>query len=183
MYITLTKDLLQPFPLVSLLGCLLTAALWGRRREGRGRLSSLTAALAALTLLCMPAAVYLALGSLEWGYPPLPRRPEGAGAIVVLAGGIAPADATRPRPELAGDTVFRCLHAADLSHQGRPCPVIVTGGKLAPESPIPPVAPFMRDFLVSLGVNAADVVIEDKASTTYESATETRRILGRLQAR
>jgi uncharacterized SAM-binding protein YcdF (DUF218 family) len=41
----------------------------------------------------------------------------------------------------------------------------------------------MRDFLVRLGVNASDVVIEDQASTTYESATETRRILERLQAR
>src|SRR5208337_2714359 len=93
------------------------------------------------------------------------------------AGGIVPADAVRPRAELTEDTLFRCLHAAEIYHQGKPCPVIVTGGTLDPGSPIPPVAPFMRDLLVHLGVSAADVVIEDRSRTTYESAVETRRIL------
>jgi uncharacterized SAM-binding protein YcdF (DUF218 family) len=183
MYFTLTKDLLQPFPLIFLVAWLIIADLWRRRRESRGRLISMTVGLAALTLLCTPAVIYPALGTLEWGYPPLARRPESADAIVVLGGGIVRADTTRLRPELTEDTIFRCLHAADLYHQGRPCPVIVTGGQLAPGSPIPPVAPYMRDLLVRLGVNASDVVIEDKASTTYENATETRRILEERQVR
>jgi uncharacterized SAM-binding protein YcdF (DUF218 family) len=61
--------------------------------------------------------------------------------------------------------------------------VIVTKGTLDPGSPIPPVSPFMRDLLVHLGVSVADVVIEDRSRTNYESAVETRRIRERRQVR
>lgn len=183
MYFTITKNLLQPFALLFLVTGLLVANLWRNRRERRSRLLLLTITFAALMLATIPAVIYPALGSLEWQFPPLSRRPDGAEAIVVLAGGIVPADAIRPRPELTEDTLFRCLHAAEIYHHGKPCPVIVTGGTLDPRSTIPPFAPSMRDFLVRLGVSPADVVIKDRARTTYESAAEIRRILERYHVR
>ncbi len=143
----------------------------------------LTITFAALMLTSIPAAIYPALGSLEWQFPPLLQRPDSTEAIVVLAGGIIPADAVRPRAELTEDTLFRCLHAAEIYRQGKPGPVIVTGGTLDPGSLIPAVAPFMRDLFVHLGVSAADVVIEDRSRMTYESAVETRQVLERRQVR
>ncbi len=104
-------------------------------------------------------------------------RHDDAEALVVLSGGIHEADGVRLRPELATDTLYRCLHAAELYHQGTPCPVIVTGGALDPRSGIPPVAPAMRDMLVRLGVDPGDVIVEPRARTTYENAVETRKIL------
>jgi uncharacterized SAM-binding protein YcdF (DUF218 family) len=183
MYFTITNIFLQPFTLLLLIMGLLIANLWRKRRERRGRLLPLTIAFAALLLTTIPAVIYPALGSLEWRFPPLLRRPDGAEAIVVLGGGMVPADAIRPRAELTEATVFRCLHAAEIYHQGKPCPVIVTGGTVDPSSSVPPNAPYMRDLLVHLGVSPADVVIEDRARTTYENAVETRRILERLQVR
>jgi uncharacterized SAM-binding protein YcdF (DUF218 family) len=161
MYFTFTKDLFQPFALLFLVTALLIASLWRERRERRGRLFPLTITFTVLMLTSIPVAIFPALGSLEWQFPPLLQRPDSTEAIVVLAGGIVPADAVRPRAELTEDTLFRCHHAAEIYRQGKPCPVIVTGGTLDPGSPIPPVAPFMRDLLVHLGVSAADVVIED----------------------
>ena len=183
MYFTFTKDLLQPFALLFLVTALLIASLWCERRERRGRLFLLTITFTVLMLTSIPAAIYPALGSLEWQFPPLLQRPDSTEAIVVLAGGIVPADAVRPRAELSEDTLFRCLHAAEIYRQGKPCPVIVTGGTLDPGSPIPAVAPFIRDLLVHLGVSAADVASEDRSRTTYESAVETRQILERRQVR
>src|SRR5437868_4431480 len=108
MYYTITKDLLQPFALMFLVTGLLIGNLWRKRRERLGRLLPLTITFAALMLSSIPAVIHPALGSLEWRFPPLSRRPDGAEAIVVLAGGLDPADATRPRAELTEDTLFRC---------------------------------------------------------------------------
>lgn len=179
MYFIVTKVLLQPFPLLLLIAGIVIVDLWRRRRESRWRLGVLTFAYLALTLCCIPAAVHLALQSLEAPYPPLQRRPTDAGAIVVLSGGIANADAVRLHPELTEDTLYRCVGAAELYHAGPPCPVIVTGGTLDPKS-FPPVAPFMREMLIKLGVRPDDIISEDQARTTFENARETKRLLDEL---
>lgn len=169
MYFIVTKILLQPFPALLLIAGVVIANLWRRRRESRWWLGVLTFAYVGLVVVCMPAVTYLALKPLEGPYPPLVRRPTDAQAIVVLAGGITRPDAVRPWSELTEDTLFRCLCAAELYHAGTPCPVIVTGGTLKPES-YPPVAPYMRDLLVKMGVPADQVISEDQARTTFESA-------------
>jgi uncharacterized SAM-binding protein YcdF (DUF218 family) len=75
------------------------------------------------------------------------------------------------------DTLYRCFHAADLYHQGEGCPVLVSGGKVDPQSPQPACAVLMRDFLVQLGVRPADLIVEDASRTTYENAVECRKVL------
>ena len=121
--------------------------------------------------------VYLLAGTLEWRFPPPTGRASDVDAIVVLAGGIKEPDATRRRPELTQDTLYRCLLAAKLYHDGNPCPVVVTGGVLDPKSTIPPVALSMRELLLRLGVRDSDVIVEERAQTTYENAIETRKLL------
>jgi len=183
MYFVLTKLVFQPFPLFLAIAGAVIVNFWRRRLESKWRLGLLTFACVALTLFCVPAVRFLFLKPLEVPYPPLPRRPADAGAIVVLSGGVLPADSVRLHPQLSEDTFYRCLHAADLYHDGPPCPVIVTGGKLDPKSVIPPVAPYMRDLLVKLGVRSEDIIIEVKARTTYENAREVFPLLRDLGVR
>jgi uncharacterized SAM-binding protein YcdF (DUF218 family) len=177
LYFVATKVFLQPLPLLLLVIGAALANLWRRRQERRGRLLLLTVPFGVLVLSSLPAVVFPLIGTLEWRFPPLAERPGDAEALVVLSGGIHPPDGVRLRPELAPDTLYRCLHAAELYHRGPPCPVIVTGGALDPRLDIPPPAPAMRDLLVQLGVDAKDVIVEPKARTTYENAVETRKIL------
>jgi uncharacterized SAM-binding protein YcdF (DUF218 family) len=170
-------DLLQPYPLLYLATGLAIANLWHRRRESRGRLAVVTLAFVALTLPSIPAVSHLALGSLEWQYPPAGGGPADGEAIVVLSAGVLPPDPTRGPAELDEDSIRRCLHAARLYHQGGPCPVLVSGGKVDPESPAPACAGLMRDLLLCLGVRASDVLVEDASRTTYENAVESAKLL------
>jgi uncharacterized SAM-binding protein YcdF (DUF218 family) len=170
-------NLLQPYLLLYLLTGLAIANLWRKRRETRGRLLCVTVLFGTLTLLSIPAVSYLALGTLEWQYPPVDQRPAHVDAIVVLAGGIRPPDAIRSQSEMDQNTLYRCLHGAELYHQGPACPVLVSGGKVDPAMPGPPEADVMRDFLLKLGVNAADVIVENTSRTTYENAVECRKLL------
>jgi uncharacterized SAM-binding protein YcdF (DUF218 family) len=173
----LAVDLFQPYPLLFALTGLAVANLWRKRREARGRLAVLTLAFVGLALTSTPAVTHLALGSLEWQYPPLDRRPADADVIVVLSAGAIPTDATGGRVELDEDTTRRCLHASRLYHQGPPCPVLVSGGKVDAEDPGPCCAHLMRDFLTGLGVPASDILVEDASRTTYENAVESVKVL------
>jgi uncharacterized SAM-binding protein YcdF (DUF218 family) len=76
-----------------------------------------------------------------------------------------------------GDSLFRCLHAAAVYHRGKPCPVVVCGGRIAPGPSTPPLAHLMRDFLRDQGVHPEDILVEDQSRTTHENARECRRLL------
>jgi uncharacterized SAM-binding protein YcdF (DUF218 family) len=161
---------LQPVLLLFLLTAIMLTTLWRRCREIRGRLLWAIVAFVGLAGLCTRAVAYLALGSLEWLTPPDPNRPEAVQAIVVLSGSVLPPDKLLPNGELGGNTLHRCLHAARLYRRGPACLVVVSGGPLA--------AQLMQDFLVEHGVAKSDVVTEDRSTSTYESAVETRALLG-----
>ncbi len=163
-------ELLRPYALLYLAAGLAIANLWRRRRESRGRLVAVTGAFVALTLFSTPVVIYPALGSLEWRYPRLERRPDDAEAIVALAAGAVSPD------ELDEDTIRRCFHAARLYRQGRPCPVLVSGGKVYPDQGSS-CAELMRDLLVQLGVRESDVLVEGSSRSTYENAVECCRLL------
>ena len=169
--------LIQPYPAFFLLLGIGIANLWCRRREPIRRLLLVTVPFVALIVVSMPAVAHLSQGTLEWRYPPIEQRPDDAEAIVVLGGGIEPADATRLRAEMSSSTLLRCLHAARVYWQGKTCPVIVSGGRVDTGSPTPPIALLMRDFLRDQGVNDADLIVEDRSRTTHENAVECRKVL------
>ncbi len=164
--------LLRPLVLALLAVAVALAVLW-RRKESRRRLAALTAAFVVLTLLCLPVTAYLALGTLEWAYPPLSDRPSDVPVVVVLSGSLRSGG---PRIELGTDTLYRCIRAAEL-YRTAPGPVLVTGGKVHPNDPGPPLAVAMRDFLATLGVRPEDVIVEPESRTTYENAVESARLL------
>jgi uncharacterized SAM-binding protein YcdF (DUF218 family) len=133
----------------------------------------------ALTVVSLPVVAYVALGSLEWRYPPLRTRPTHAGAIVVLSAGALHPDAVRIRDDLSGNSLIRCVHAAEVYRQGPPLPLVVTGGIVDPRTAGRPDGDLMRDFLMEHGVSPTDVIVESRSRSTYENALESRKLLDR----
>lgn len=167
--------ILQPYPLLFVGIAVALVLVWRRRGENR-RLLLLTVLIVILTAVNMPVVANLALGSLEWRYPPQDERPDDADGIVVLCGYVHASKESHGGEELGPDTLYRCLHAARLYRQGRPCPVIVSGGK-AGGAEGPTMAESMRDFLVAYGLPAHDILLEDRALSGYENAVETAKLM------
>jgi uncharacterized SAM-binding protein YcdF (DUF218 family) len=85
----------------------------------------------------------------------------------------------RPEPELGVNTLYRCVKAAEIYHQGAPLPVLVSGGRIDGDASGPTLAALMHDFLRRLGVKDADLVLEDRSRTTHENALYSCELLGR----
>lgn len=167
----------QPYTLLMLIASAALLRLWQKRTESRRRLLWLTIPFVLLLLMSTPVISDLIIGSLEWRFAPLTGLPKDTQALVVLSAGVFPADRFHPRPQLAGNTLDRCQHAAELYRQGGPCLVLVSGGILYPEKGTPPLAELMRDYLIELGVAPGDVVLEDRSTSTYENAVESSKLL------
>ena len=176
MYGFLSK-LSEPFTAASLLTALIILWLWLRSEVSRKRLFLLTIAFAGVFLPSLPCVSYFLLGSLEWQNPPRVERPAEAEALVVLSGGVLRADDVRPHDQLTSDTLYRCLHAAELYHAGDPLPVVVSGGKVDPDEPGPSLAALMQQFLLKLGVDEQDIVLEEESRSTYENAVHSASLL------
>jgi uncharacterized SAM-binding protein YcdF (DUF218 family) len=176
MYLLLT-GLAQPTVLLVLLTALAVANLWRKHKESRRRLLLLTIPFVLMVVWWTPAVSYLTLGSLEWGYPPLDKRPEDVEAIVLLSGYVRVLDEEGTQVELGEDTLYRCLRAAEVYRQGKPIPMVVSGGKVDPDAPGPALAVAMRDFLRQQGVPNSDLIVEERSRTTYENAVECCRLL------
>jgi uncharacterized SAM-binding protein YcdF (DUF218 family) len=170
------EHLTRPFTLLSILTIVGLVNLWRGRREFRSRLILLTLPLVALVLLSTPGVAHLALGSLEWKFPPREGRPDEAQVIVVFSAGMR-YDPAIGRTQLDEDSLARCIHAADLYRQGQPCPVLVSGGKVDPNAPGPACAEVMAQFLGQLGVASTHLIIEAQSRTTYENAVESAMVL------
>jgi uncharacterized SAM-binding protein YcdF (DUF218 family) len=152
--------------------------LWRTRPAiPRRRLLWVTIPFVLLSILCMPLVCYFFLGSLEWAYPPLTKRPPDVEAIVVLAGYVRPPDELVPEPELGMNTYYRVQRASELYHEGKPCPIVVSGGSVQRGAPGPSCAEAMRARLLKLGVPSADIILEDRSQSTYENALECAQIL------
>jgi uncharacterized SAM-binding protein YcdF (DUF218 family) len=176
MYSFLVK-LCQPDTLLFLLACWALFRLWRRRADPRRRWWPLLVPVAGLVLLCTPLAAHLALLPLESYSTPLEDRPPEAEAIIVFSSGVYPPEGPRPRPEMDEDTLHRCLEAARLYARGPGCPVVVSGGKVDPDTPGPSAAAVMASFLEQHGVKAADLLPEENSRTTFENAAECAKLL------
>lgn len=169
--------LFDPFTLLFLIVAAALANLWHNRTETRRRLSFLTVSFILLTLFCIPAIAYLAGGMFEWPYPPLKKRPPGAEAIVVLSGGVSVSQKDPEKVRLGTSTRLRCVHAVELYHQGAPCPIVLSGGKVDSASLGEPDAHIMHNFLIKMGIPKSDLIVEDASIDTHENAVESHRLL------
>lgn len=175
---SLANTILQPYTLLMLAASAALANLWFRRRETRRRLSFLTAPWLLLTVISLPAISHMAFGALEWRYAPLSQLPRDSQAIIVLSGGLLPADEYQLQPMLAEDSLVRCLHAAELYRASGPCPIVLSGGIVRKEDGPKPLAELMREFMIRQGAAPDDLIVEDRSTTTYENAVECRKLLG-----
>ena len=172
----IVRHLCSAYMLIWLAVVVGTVLVWRRSGGGVGRWV-LAAGVVLWTLMSLPLTARLALLSLEGSQPPDYDRPAAAQAIVVLSGYAYIADSLRPRAELADDTLIRCIHAAELYKQGPKCPVVLSGGRFNDAAPELTLAALMRDFLVQLGVNQDDILLEDRSRSTYENAKFSAEIL------
>ncbi|HEV3339877.1 MAG TPA: YdcF family protein [Pirellulales bacterium] len=171
------NELLQPYLLFCLLASGACINLWRKRVESRRRLALVSAPLAALVLISLPPVARLANLTLQRRFTPRTDLPDGTQAIVVLGGWSMPTDERRPRPLLGADSIYRCLHAAELYRRGGPCLVVASGGVAEPQKGQPAVAPLMKELLCELGVAPDDVLVESGSTTTYENGIECRKLL------
>src|SRR5262245_53759308 len=173
--------ILQPYTLFCLCLGVGVVLLWRKRRELRARFWLVAVPSLGILLMSFPWVSFLITASLEWQFERLAERPANTQAIVVLSGEIRWPDSRRQEARLGLDTTARCVEAARLYHQGRPCPVVVSGGKPNPESTGPSAAQVMRDFLLKMGVKPTDIILEDTSRSTHENAVECRMILNQRQ--
>lgn len=155
---------------------LLLAALGAllRKRRPREARVAFVAALAWLWLFSLPVVSSTLERSLEAKHPParaeeLPSAP----AIVLLGGGISPADDYRPYPDLV-DGSDRVWHAARLYHAKKAPLVVLSGGSAWTRIS---EAETMQIFLRDLGVPDEAMLLEDQSRTTEENASLTAGLL------
>ena len=172
----LLEYILRPTFVLAAILAIAIVNLWRKRRETRSRLLWLTIPLILLVLLCLPVSAYLALGSLEWAYPPT-EITESPATLVVLSGYMQPLDGEQGQAELGTDTYYRCLHAVTLYQKLKGSRIVVTGGLSddAPDGPL--LGDAMRQFLIEHGIEPADIVVENRSRTTHENALESCRLL------
>jgi len=170
-------SLLRPYPLCLLLLVVAQVCLWRRKKTSLLIRLALLVPTLVLWLISLPPVAYFAAGSLEWHYPPTYERPAAARAIVVLGSGVAPPDALRKKAELDSGGLRRCFKAVEFYKSGKPCPIVVTGGRVESYKTGPVMAEVMRDFLISQGVAPNDVILEDQSRSTHENAVQAARLL------
>lgn len=150
------------------------AGLWCLYRNRRLARIWLAAAFLFLWLISWPPFAAFAIGTLEWQAPRLTTAPHNAQAIVVLSGGLLPADPPQP-PAIANTATYaRCLHAAWLYRNGWRLPIVVTGGNTSQGFNL---ANAMAQIIRQQGVPSDDIWQEGAAQSTYENARFTARLL------
>ena len=102
-------------------------------------------------------------------------------AIVLLGGGVGPANPPRrPHPDLGGGA-DRVWHAARLYRRGLAPIIILTGGRapgLESRDDIQTEAQAMRLVLIDFGVPDSAMVLEEGARNTRENASRTKALIG-----
>ena len=166
-------------PFLVLMLTMAATLVWQWRKSARGTrrpLLVLTVLYSFLFVYCLPVTAFVLNGSLEWSFPPLGSRPKDAQAIVVLGGGVHRPVAPGQPSELGESSLVRCVRAAQVYHDGDPCPLFVVGGN--PDWIVgDPVAQVMADLLRGFRVPDSDLIVESKSRDTFENAAASAKLL------
>ncbi|NES03835.1 MAG: YdcF family protein [Okeania sp. SIO2F4] len=113
--------------------------------------------------------------SLEWQNLP-PKELPSAEAIVVLGGGIKPANSPRPWVDFseAGD---RILHGVRLYKQGKAPFMILSGGRIDWKDGGNPESGDMAEIAESMGVPKTAILQDTDSLNTYQNAVNVKQIL------
>ncbi len=166
----LVVQLLDPFTFLLLGLVIATIFQWQRQKPRSLALKIGSGLLGLIVVISTPLVGDLALASLESSVDPAAGDPVRADTIVVLSAGLRIDDEAGERVRLDESSMHRCLHAARLYWRAGRCRVVLTGGKVDRDDPGPTYAAAMHGFMRELGIPAEDMVLEEKASNTYENA-------------
>lgn len=150
------------------------AVLEARRQHRRKRSRWLTfcwaASLAWMLNLLVPIAPYYTVMALENRFPKPDEAARPIDHIVVLGGWQGPGDVIRARQEpLYGSAVERLLRGLELRRNHPEAKLYLAGGlKQYPDAPSE--GEIARMALKQLGVDAAQIMIEDRSRNTSENA-------------
>ena len=177
MFYRLLLHLLQPFTVLMILVLVVQIIWWYKRVVSRKTICWTLIPTVILYLFRTPAVAHLMVGTLEWSYAPIYQRPADTTAIVVLSSAIRPPDAVRRKAELDTSGMYRCIKGAEMYHSGLPCKVVLAGGRVDSEQAGPTLAAAMSDFMVQLGIDREDIVLDDRSRSTYENAVNSAALL------
>jgi uncharacterized SAM-binding protein YcdF (DUF218 family) len=127
-------------------------------------------------LWSLPVASHTLRGAMEAAYPPLavnalPR----VEAIVVLGGGVRPAELLGRSPNLM-EAADRVWHGARLFHASKAPLLVLSGGSDMAKSATSE-AEAMRQFALDLGVPDGAILLEERSRNTRQNAQFTAEIL------
>jgi uncharacterized SAM-binding protein YcdF (DUF218 family) len=165
--------LVSPLGTALFLGLL--ACILGLSQRKRGALLFGLGAWCWLLVWSMPIASDALYNWVTRDYPPVSISTlQPADAIVLLGGGINPADSLNPEADLnlAAD---RMVMAAKLFHAGKAQKIILTGG--LESTYLTSEAQAMADMLVLRGVPKSALILEQSSRNTRENALMTFRAL------
>jgi uncharacterized SAM-binding protein YcdF (DUF218 family) len=107
-----------------------------------------------------------------------PEKPDGAEAVVVLAGGAYRRGSHRPRSELGGDSWKRLWHGLELYRRfGGKLPLLYAGGSGDPFDPVGIEPGLAKEYTLEMGVPEKDVWTEAASRNTFENTREIKQIL------
>jgi uncharacterized SAM-binding protein YcdF (DUF218 family) len=177
----LVKYALYPLSWVLLVMTLTTLLLmlpFTPQRLRWARIGSL-AGLVLLLLISSPLVARPLLGSLEsWHAQPPPAKGDQYQAIVVLGAGVLEPGTLRPAADLSSASKNRTTCGVELYQQGYASKLVFSGGNGHAFKEASRDAPAMKRWAERLGVSTDAIVVEEQSRTTYENATETKRLLG-----
>lgn len=163
-------------PLGSALFVFLLSVLLFRWRQIR--LAIILSTLAALWLLIgsLPVISHSLRSSLEDSYPQLHFRDvPSAQVIVVLGGGVRPADQVDQLPDL-NSAADRIWVGARLFKLGKAPQVLLTGGSDRSVS-VTSEAVAMKELILDMGVPESSIILEENSRNTRENAFNSARLL------
>lgn len=143
-------------------------------RQGEKRGAKLLAGLSLVFyVFCSPLVAERALGHLE-GLCPLPENPQGD--VIIMLGGGAFSDVPDVDGEgaLTASPANRLLTAVRL-HNKLGLPILVSGGKVFQDSGTEAV--LAKRYLLRLGVQESQIIVEDRSQNTTENAAFSTKLL------
>lgn len=168
--------LISPLGTSLLLG--LFALMLAGRQHTRMAFSFGISALVWLVLWSLPVASNILRSTVEAKYPPNTlSKLAKAEAIVVLGGGVRPAELPAQTPNLS-EAADRVWHGAQLFHAGKAPLLVLSGGCIKPlcathESE----AEAMRQLVTDLGVPENALLLENRSRNTRQNAEFTYALL------
>lgn len=167
----IVKYLVLPSSIVTigLIACFLLAWVQSVRRWG---IWAGIAALATYAIFGAGPVSFSLLGSLEYQIPPATISEKKEASTIVVLTGYAEYDPDHPlSSQVNSASAFRLLETLQLFRSAPDSSVIISGTGQVPM--------IMRDVLVSAGIESWRVRVDSDSFSTFDSATNLARILGR----